>query len=69
MYGPVCVWVCELWRQFSSRRKETDVQTDDALEDLQEFQWLVHRLGVTASVKLVGLFTRIIGSCLSGPMC
>lgn len=26
---------CE--REFSSRRKETDVQTDDALEDLQEF--------------------------------
>lgn len=36
---------------------------------LQEFQWLVHRFGVTASVKLVRLFTRIIGSCLSGPMC
>lgn len=28
--------------------------------------WFGHRLGVTASVNLVGLFTRIFGSCLSG---
>lgn len=46
-----------------------DKGTGFPAKDLQEFQWLVHRLGVTASVKLVGLFTRIIGSCLSGPMC
>ena len=28
--------------------------------------WLGHRLGVTASVNLVGLFIRIFGSYLSG---
>lgn len=42
MYGPVCVGVRAVGGSFFKQKERNDVQTDDALEDLQSFSkiWL-----------------------------